>query len=165
MLVDFLNHLKNAHVKVSITEWLDLIDMMSKDMIPPTLEEFYQLARLSMVKDESLYDRFDKAFAEFFEGIRALPDPIPEELPEDWLNNPLFKDLSDEEKAQIEAMGGLDKLFEAFRERLEEQEKRHEGGSKWIGTGGTSPFGHNGYNPEGFRIGGSGGQGKASTLR
>lgn len=161
MLVDFLNHLKNAHVKVSITEWLDLIDMMSKNMIPPTLEDFYQLARLSMVKDESQYDRFDKAFAEFFEGIRALPSPLPDELPEDWLNNPLFKDLSDEEKAAIEAMGGLDKLFEALKERLEEQNERHEGGSKWIGTGGTSPFGHNGYNPEGIRMGGPGGQGKA----
>jgi uncharacterized protein with von Willebrand factor type A (vWA) domain len=114
-----------------------------------------------MVKDESQYDRFDRAFAEFFEGIRALPDPLGEALPEDWLNNPLWNQLSDEEKAQIEAMGGLDKLFEALQERLKEQNERHEGGSKWIGTGGTSPFGHGGYNPEGFRIGGQGGQKKA----
>lgn len=161
MLVDFFQHLKNSHVKVSITEWLDLIEMLSKDVIPTTLDDFYQLARLCMVKDESQYDRFDRAFAEFFEGIRALPDPLSEALPEDWLNNPLWNQLSDEEKAQIEAMGGLDKLFEALQERLKEQNERHEGGSKWIGTGGTSPFGHGGYNPEGFRIGGPGGQKKA----
>jgi uncharacterized protein with von Willebrand factor type A (vWA) domain len=161
MLVDFFQHLKNSHVKVSITEWLDLIDMLSKDVIPTTLDDFYQLARICMVKDESQYDRFDRAFAEFFEGIRALPDPLGEALPEDWLNNPLWNQLSDEEKAQIEAMGGLDKLFEALQERLKEQNERHEGGSKWIGTGGTSPFGHGGYNPEGFRIGGQGGQKKA----
>jgi uncharacterized protein with von Willebrand factor type A (vWA) domain len=161
LLVDFFQHLKNSHVKVSITEWLDLIDMLSKDVIPTTLDDFYQLARICMVKDESQYDRFDRAFAEFFEGIRALPDPLGEALPEDWLNNPLWNQLSDEEKAQIEAMGGLDKLFEALQERLKEQNERHEGGSKWIGTGGTSPFGHGGHNPEGFRIGGQGGQKKA----
>lgn len=161
MLVQFFQHLKNAHVKVTLTEWLDLIDVLSQEMTAPTVDDFYQLARLCLIKDESQYDRFDRAFADFFEGVRALPDPIPTDLPDDWLNNPLWNQLSDEEKAQIEAMGGLDKLFEALRERLKEQQERHEGGSKWIGTGGTSPFGHGGYNPEGIRIGGPGGQGRA----
>jgi len=161
MLVGFLQHLKNAHVKVSITEWLDLVDLMARDLIPTTLDDFYLLARTALVKDESQYDRFDRAFADFFEGIRALPDPFPETLPEDWLNNALLNQLTDEEKAQLEALGGLDKLLETLKQRLEEQKERHEGGSKWIGTGGTSPFGHSGYNPEGIRIGGPGRHGKA----
>lgn len=161
MLVEFFQHLKHSGVKVSITEWLDLLDLMANDAIPPTLDDFYTLSRLCLVKDESQFDRFDRAYASFFEGLRALPDPLSEALPEDWLNNPLWQNLSDEEKAKIEALGGLDKLFEALQDRLNEQNERHEGGSKWIGTGGTSPFGHGGYNPEGFRIGGPGGQGKA----
>ncbi|MDX1342493.1 MAG: hypothetical protein R3227_09070 [Reinekea sp.] len=161
MLVGFLQHLKNAHVNVSITEWLDLVDLMARDLIPTTLDDFYLLARTALVKDESQYDRFDRAFADFFEGIRALPDPFPETLPEDWLNNALLNQLTDEEKAQLEALGGLDKLLETLKQRLEEQKERHEGGSKWIGTGGTSPFGHSGYNPEGIRIGGPGRHGKA----
>ncbi|WP_196161480.1 VWA domain-containing protein [Reinekea sp. G2M2-21] len=161
MLVGFLQHLKNAHVKVSITEWLDLVDLMARDLIPTTLDDFYLLARTALVKDESQYDRFDRAFADFFKGIRALPDPFPETLPEDWLNNALLNQLTDEEKAQLEALGGLDKLLETLKQRLEEQKERHEGGSKWIGTGGTSPFGHSGYNPEGIRIGGPGRHGKA----
>jgi uncharacterized protein with von Willebrand factor type A (vWA) domain len=161
MLVHFLQHLKNSHVKVSITEWLDLIAMLQKDMIPTTVDDFYLLARTCLVKDESQYDKFDKAFADFFEGLRALPDPFPSELPDDWLNNPLLQNLTDEEKAQIEAMGGLEKLMETLKKRLEEQGERHEGGSKWIGTGGTSPFGHGGYNPEGIRMGGEGQHGKA----
>jgi uncharacterized protein with von Willebrand factor type A (vWA) domain len=161
MLVHFLQHLKNANVKVSITEWLDLIAMLKTDIIPTTLDDFYLLARTCLVKDESQYDRFDKAFADFFEGLRALPDPFPDELPEDWLNNPLWQNLSDEDKAKIEALGGLDKLMEALKERLQEQNERHEGGSKWIGTGGTSPFGHGGYNPEGIRMGGESRHGKA----
>ncbi len=161
MLVGFLQHLKNAHVNVSITEWLDLVDLMARDLIPTSLDDFYLLARTALVKDESQYDRFDRAFADFFEGIRALPDPFPETLPEDWLNNALLNQLTDEEKAQLEALGGLDKLLETLKQRLEEQKERHEGGSKWIGTGGTSPFGHSGYNPEGIRIGGPGRHGKA----
>jgi uncharacterized protein with von Willebrand factor type A (vWA) domain len=161
MLVHFLQHLKNSHVKVSITEWLDLIAMLQKDIIPTRVDDFYLLARTCLVKDESQYDKFDKAFADFFEGLRALPDPFPSELPDDWLNNPLLQNLTDEEKAQIEAMGGLEKLMETLKKRLEEQGERHEGGSKWIGTGGTSPFGHGGYNPEGIRMGGEGQHGKA----
>ena len=97
MLVGFLQHLKNANVKVSITEWLDLVAMMSKNIIPPTLDDFYLLARTCLIKDESQYDRFDAAFGDFFAGVRALPNPLPDELPDDWLNNPLFNQLSDAE--------------------------------------------------------------------
>ncbi len=161
MLVDFLLHLKHAEVKVSITEWLDLLSLMSQDLVPTTLDDFYLLSRTALIKDESQYDRFDRAYAQFFEGIRALPDPFPESLPEDWLNHPLLNNLTDEQKAEIEAMGGLEKLMETLQQRLEEQKERHQGGSRWIGTGGTSPFGHGGYNPEGIRMGGPGRHGKA----
>jgi uncharacterized protein len=164
MLVDFLLHLKQAGVKVSITEWLDLISLMSKDLVAPTLDDFYLLARTALIKDESQYDRFDRAYTQFFEGVRALPDPFPENLPADWLNNPLFKHLTDEEKAQIKALGGLDKLMETLKQRLQEQHERHEGGNKWIGTGGTSPFGHGGYNPEGIRMGGEGRHHRAAKV-
>lgn len=161
MLIHFLQHLKHSGIKVSITEWLDLIRAMSTRVYAPMMDDFYLLCRICLIKDESQYDRFDKAFSDFFEGLRALPDPFPESLPNDWLNNPLFKDLSDEEKAKIQSMGGLDALMKAFKERLEEQKKRHQGGRKWIGTGGTSAFGHGGYNPEGIRMGGEGRHNKA----
>lgn len=161
MLVHFLQHLKNAQVKVSITEWLDLIALLSKNLTAPTLDDFYLLSRMALVKDESQYDRFDVAFDDFFQGIRALPDPFEDVLPEDWLNNPAWSQLTDAEKAQIEALGGLEKLMETLQERLKQQNERHEGGKKWIGTGGTSPFGHGGYNPEGIRIGGQGHEKKA----
>lgn len=161
MLVQFFQHMKHSGVKITITEWLDLLQALKAELTAPSMDEFYQLARICLVKDESQYDRFDKAYGEFFDGIRALPNPFPETLPEDWLNHPAFKDLTDEEKASIEAMGDLNKLFEALQERLAEQEERHQGGSKWIGTGGTSPFGHGGYNPEGIRMGGNARQGKA----
>jgi len=161
MLVQYLQHLKNSNVKVSITEWLDLIRMMEALVIPPTMDDFYLLSRTCMIKDESQYDRFDTAFASFFDGIRKLPDPFPESLPDDWLNNSFLNNLTDDEKAAIEAMGGLEKLMETLKKRLEEQNERHEGGSKWVGTGGTSPFGQDGYNPEGVRTGDKGRHKKA----
>jgi uncharacterized protein with von Willebrand factor type A (vWA) domain len=105
-----------------------------------------------LIKDESQFDKFDQAFGEYFKGVQAI-DLFDKDIPEDWLKNALEKFLSDEEKQKVEALGGLDKLMETLQERLKEQEKRHEGGNKWIGTGGTSPFGANGYNPEGVRIG------------
>ena len=156
MLVDFLLHLKHAGVKVSTTEWLDLLGLMTQDLVPTTLDDFYQLARLALIKDESQYDRFDRAYGEFFDGVRALPDPLPDDLPEDWLNHPLYQQLSAEEKAKIEALGDLEALMATLRERLNEQRERHQGGNKWIGTGGTSPFGHAGFHPEGVRMGGDG---------
>jgi uncharacterized protein with von Willebrand factor type A (vWA) domain len=161
MLIQFLLHMKNSGLKISTTEWLDLIAALQAGVGGLTVEDFYLLARTCTVKDESLYDKYDKAFSAFFDGVRALPDPFDFNLPDDWLNNPSLNNLSDADKAAIEALGGIDKLMEILNERLKEQKERHEGGSKWIGTGGTSPFGHSGYNPEGVRIGGPGKHGKA----
>ncbi|MDF6705704.1 hypothetical protein NMT92_24915, partial [Escherichia coli] len=114
---------------------------------------FYFLARMTLVKDEKHFDKFDQAFGAYFKGVEGAVD-WRADIPLDWLTKKLERELSPEEKAKIEAMGGLDKLMERLKELLNEQHERHEGGNKWIGTGGTSPFGHGGYNPEGIRIGG-----------
>ena len=114
-----------------------------------------------MVKDEKYYDRFDRAFGAYFKNLENLDDIIEALIPEDWLRKEFENNLSEEEKAKIESLGGLEKLIEEFKKRLEEQKERHEGGNKWIGTGGTSPFGNGGFNPEGIRVGGEGGQGSA----
>jgi len=152
MLLDFFFTLRKHKLKTTITEWLDLMDAMQSELAHADIDAFYYLSRTVLIKDESKYDRFDQAFAEYFEGVQAI-DLFDKEIPEDWLRSNMQKFLSDEEKAQIEAMGGLDKLMETLKKRLEEQEKRHQGGNKWVGTGGTSPFGADGYNPEGIRIG------------
>lgn len=152
MLVDFFFTLKKYKLNVSLRELLDLIDALEKHVVYSDLEAFYFLARTVMVKDESQYDKFDRAFADYFKGVESV-DLFNSPIPQDWLNNALTNQLSDEDKAKIKAMGGLDKLLETLQQRLDEQEKRHQGGNKWIGTGGTSPFGANGYNPEGIRIG------------
>ena len=154
MLVQFFYGLRNAGVPVSIRELLDLMAGLEARLAFMDVDEFYQLARVCMVKDEKYYDRFDKAFAAYFNELATLDDVIEALIPDDWLRTEFLKQLSDEEKAKIESLGGLDKLIEEFKKRLEEQKERHEGGNKWIGTGGTSPFGHGGYNPEGIRIGG-----------
>ena len=154
MLVQFFYGLRNAGVPVSIRELLDLMAGLEARLAFMDVDEFYQLARVCMVKDEKYYDRFDKAFAAYFNELSTLDDVIEALIPDDWLRTEFLKQLSDEEKAKIESLGGLDKLIEEFKKRLEEQKERHEGGNKWIGTGGTSPFGHGGYNPEGIRIGG-----------
>jgi uncharacterized protein with von Willebrand factor type A (vWA) domain len=122
------------------------------------MDYFYHLSRATLVKDETQYDRFDRAFAAYFKGVESLFEEVAGEIPDEWLKAMAQKVLSDEEKAKIQALGGLDKLMETLRQRLEEQKGRHEGGNKWVGTGGTSPFGNSGFNPEGIRIGGSGGQ-------
>ena len=152
MLVDFFFTLKKYRLNVSLKELLDLIEALEKHVVYADLEAFYFLARTVMVKDESQYDKFDRAFADYFKGVESV-DLFNTEIPQDWLNNALSNQLSDEDKAKIKAMGGLDKLLETLQQRLDEQQKRHQGGNKWIGTGGTSPFGANGYNPEGIRIG------------
>ena len=152
MLVDFFFTLKKYKLSVSLRELLDLINALEKHVVYADLEAFYFLARTVMVKDESQYDKFDRAFADYFKGVQSV-DLFNSPIPQDWLNNALTNQLSDEDKAKIKAMGGLDKLLETLQQRLDEQEKRHQGGNKWIGTGGTSPFGANGYNPEGIRIG------------
>ncbi|MEX1666079.1 vWA domain-containing protein [Zhongshania arctica] len=154
MLVQFFLGLKNAGIPVTIRELLDLIAGLESRLAFINVDEFYQLARVCMVKDEKYYDRFDKAFAAYFSELNSLDDVIEAMIPDDWLRREFLKQLSDEEKAKIESLGGLDKLIEEFKKRLDEQKERHAGGNKWIGTGGTSPYGHSGYNPEGIRIGG-----------
>ncbi|MDF1691089.1 MAG: VWA domain-containing protein [Zhongshania sp.] len=154
MLVQFFLSLRNAGVPVSIRELLDLLAGLQARLAFVDVDEFYQLARLCMVKDEKYYDRFDKAFGRYFSDLSSLDDIIEAMIPDDWLRKEFLKQLTDEEKAKIESLGGLDKLIEEFKKRLDEQKGRHAGGNKWIGTGGTSPYGHSGYNPEGIRIGG-----------
>ena len=157
MLIEFFLTLRQYKLKTSIRELLDLINALKNQVIFADIDAFYFLARTVLVKDETQYDRFDKAFADYFSGVQDL-DVLSAlqqayQVPEDWLRKEFEKNLSAEEKAQIEAMGGLEKLMETLKKRFEEQKERHAGGSKWIGTGGTSPFGSGGYNPEGVRIG------------
>jgi len=154
MLIDFFNTLRKAAIPVSINELLTLLEALKQKVVFADLDQFYILARVCLIKDEKYFDRFDQAFAYYFKGIEILELFPSDQIPEDWLKSEFIKQLSDEDKAQIEALGGLDKLLETLAERLKEQHKRHAGGNKWIGTGGTSPFGHSGYNPEGIRIGG-----------
>jgi hypothetical protein len=153
MLIPFFFQLRAGGVKVSITEFLTLLEVMQRRLAGFSIDEFYYLSRACLVKDEALYDRFDRVFGAHFKGIQDLFGEELAEIPEDWLRKQFERHLTDAEKAQIEALGGWEKLMETLRRRLTEQEKRHEGGSKWIGTAGTSPFGAYGYNPEGIRIG------------
>ena len=153
MLIDFFLSLKAAKVPVTLNEFLTLLEALEKRLAFGSAEEFYYLARLCMVKDETHYDKFDRVFMEYFRGVSDPLAGLPGEIPEEWLKKLTEKFLSEEEKLQIKGMGGLDKLLETLKKRLEEQKERHQGGSKWIGTGGTSPFGAYGYNPEGIRIG------------
>jgi uncharacterized protein with von Willebrand factor type A (vWA) domain len=155
MLVDFFYHLRVQKLLVSVKEYLTLLEALSSPIMPPTLEDFYFLSRTTLIKDETLFDRFDRAFATYY---RSLEQKLPpgKKIPLDWLISKLEKNLTPEQKAKLEKHG-WDKLMEMFKERLEEQKARHEGGNKWIGTGGTSPFGNGGVNPEGIRVGGSGG--------
>ena len=153
MLVRFFFLLRSTGVPVSITELLALLEALEAGLSDASAERFYYLSRTCLVKDERYYDRFDKAFATHFKGIQDLFALLEKELPADWLAKLAEKNLSDEEKAQVETLGGWDKLMETLKKRLEEQQERHQGGNKWIGTAGTSPFGAHGYNPEGVRIG------------
>ena len=156
MFLPFFDNLRKVGVPVSLREFLSFLEGMSAGLVTYEIEGFYYLARTAMVKDERNLDRFDVAFSETFMGIEEIPNDAvlnALDLPEDWLRKMAEKHLSEEEKAQIEALGGFDKLMETLKKRLEEQKKRHQGGSKWIGTAGTSPFGAYGYNPEGIRIG------------
>jgi len=156
MFVPFFDTLRKTGVPVSLREYLSFLDAMRAGLATYDPEAFYYLARSAMVKNERHIDRFDRAFAESFNGLDAIQlDQVLEalDLPEDWLTKMAEKHLSDEEKAEIEALGGFDKLMETLKERLKEQQGRHQGGNKWIGTAGTSPFGAYGYNPEGVRIG------------
>jgi uncharacterized protein len=153
MLVRFFLKLKSAGVPATIPELMTLLEALKHGLGDASAERFYHLARACLVKDERYYDRFDRVFAAHFKGAEELFAALERELPEDWLRKMLVRDLTDAEKAEIEAQGGWDKLMETLKKRLEEQKERHQGGSKWIGTAGTSPFGAYGYNPEGVRIG------------
>src|SRR5579885_2606293 len=153
MFVTFFSELKAAGVPVTLREYLTLMDAMQADLASRRVEDFYYLSRATLVKDERNLDKFDRVFGHVFKGLELLSDAAEAEIPAEWLKKLAEKYLTDEEKKQIEAMGGLDKLLETLRKRLAEQKGRHQGGSKWIGTAGTSPYGAYGYNPEGIRIG------------
>ncbi|HEX9858201.1 MAG TPA: VWA domain-containing protein [Paracoccaceae bacterium] len=156
MFLPFFEHLRRAGVPVSLREYLDFLEGMAAGLSTYDIDAFYYFARTAMVKDERHLDRFDRAFAASFKGLEAItPEQVLEavDLPRDWLEKLAEKFLSPEEKAAIAALGGFDKLMETLRQRLAEQKARHQGGNKWVGTAGTSPFGAFGYNPEGVRIG------------
>ncbi|MEL7547026.1 MAG: VWA domain-containing protein [Pseudomonadota bacterium] len=154
MFLHFFNELREAKVPVTLREYLSLMEAMDKQVIDRDVEDFYYLARTALVKDERNIDKFDRVFSHVFKGLDSLADAVDvQDLPDEWLRKMSEKFLTQEEMDEIEAMGGFEKLMETLKERLEEQKKRHEGGNKWIGTGGTSPFGADGYNPEGVRIG------------
>jgi uncharacterized protein with von Willebrand factor type A (vWA) domain len=163
MLTEFFFMLRKGGMKPSITELLTLLEAMKRGVAGQSVEDFYYLSRSCLVKDESRFDRFDRIFAAHFHGIEEAFKALEEELPEDWLRKQAELLLSDEERAQIEAMGGFEALMEALQDRLREQEGRHEGGNKWIGTAGTSPFGAYGFNPEGVRIGQQGSRHRNAT--
>ena len=156
MFIPFFLELKAARVPVSLREYLTLLEGMDADLVTYDVEGFYYLARTALVKDERHIDRFDQVFSHVFKGVEAVSGEGAidiETLPEEWLRRLAEKHLSEEEKKLVEALGGFEKLMETLKKRLEEQKGRHQGGSKWIGTAGTSPFGAYGYNPEGIRIG------------
>lgn len=153
MLINFFMALKNERLPVSFTELFTLLECLKQNVIFANVDDFYYLSRICMVKDEKNFDKFDKAFSKYFENIAVLDDLSLYQIPDAWLRKQIESMLTDEEKARIASLGGLEKILEEFRKRMQEQKDRHQGGSKWIGTGGTSPFGAHGYNPEGIRIG------------
>jgi hypothetical protein len=160
MLIDFFYTLRAAKLPVSVKEFLMLLEAMQANVVGPqsdacSMDDFYYLSRTALIKDEKHFDKFDKAFGAYFKGVEMLTD-FTADVPIDWLKKILENELTPEQKAAIEKMG-WDELMDTLKKRLEEQKERHEGGSKWIGTGGTSPFGNGGYNPQGIRIGGKGG--------
>jgi len=161
MLVDFFLHLKAAKLPVSTREFLTLLEALEHGVVSNDIDDFYVLARTCLVKDETLYDRFNLAFGSYFKGIDSIFD-IRAEIPEEWIRKMIEGTLTDEQKALVKALGGWDKLMETLKARLEEQRGRHQGGAKWIGTAGTSPFGAYGFNPEGIRIGQEGGRNRSA---
>lgn len=154
MFFDFLDEMRAAGIPASMKEHLLMLEALDKDVIERRPEDFYYLARATYVKDEGLLDRFDQVFAKVFKGLEKSWAEQKADIPADWLKAVAEKFLTEEEMAEIKALGSWDEIMETLKKRLEEQEKRHQGGNKWIGTGGTSPYGNSGYNPEGVRIGG-----------
>ena len=160
MLIDFFYTLRAAKLPVSVKEYLTLLEALEANVVGPqseacSMDDFYHLSRMILVKDEKHFDKFDKAFGAYFKGVEMLTD-FTADVPLEWLKKTLENELTPEQKAAIDKMG-WDELMETLKKRLEEQKERHQGGNKWIGTGGTSPFGNGGYNPQGIRIGGKGG--------
>src|SRR5215475_10617973 len=153
MFATFFHELKAAKVPVTLKEYLTLMEALEADLADRSVEHFYYLSRASLVKDERHLDKFDRVFGHVFKGLESAQQGIGADIPEEWLRALGERLFTDEEKAQIEALGGWDKIMEELKKRLAEQKNRHQGGSKWIGTGGTSPYGAYGYNPEGVRIG------------
>lgn len=161
MFLDFFLLLKKNALPVSVGEYLNLLEGLKRQVIGMDVDEFYYLSRTALIKNEMHYDLFDRLFGDYFKNVKTVEEAIlTANLPPEWFKDALSRELTDEEKEAIERMGGLETLFERFQQLLEEQKERHEGGSKWIGSGGTSPFGNNGYNPEGFRV-----QGESSGNR
>jgi len=163
MLIDFFLHLKAARLPVSTREVLTLLEALEARVVSLSFDDFYTLARTCLIKDETHFDRFDIAFGTYFKGVNAIFD-VRAEIPEAWLRKEFERHLTAEDRAKIEALGGWEKLMETFKQRLAEQKERHAGGSKWIGTGGTSPFGAYGFNPEGIRVG-QAGSGNRSAVK
>jgi uncharacterized protein len=163
MLVRFFTDLRAGGIPVTLPEFLSLLEALERGVASFSPEEFYYLARLALVKDERHFDRFDRVFAEHFEGAQKVFERIVAELPPEWLQAMTERLFSEEEKRRVESLGGWDKLLETLRRRLREQNERHEGGGKFIGTGGRSPFGHAGYNPEGVRIGATAGRHRSAV--
>jgi uncharacterized protein with von Willebrand factor type A (vWA) domain len=161
MFLGFLDELRVAGIPAGLKEHLLLLEALDRDVIAHTPEQFYYLARATYVKDEGLFDRFDQVFARVFRGIATTYGAPEADIPADWLKAIAERYLTAEERAKIESLGDWDTIMETLKQRLAEQEERHQGGSKWIGTGGTSPFGNGGYNPEGVRIGGESRHGRA----
>ena len=153
MFATFFHRLKAAKIPVTLKEYLTLMEALQADLADRRVEHFYYLARATLVKDERHLDRFDQVFGHVFKGLELQSEAIEAELPEEWLRSLGQLHLSEEDKAKIEALGGWEKIMEELKKRLAEQQGRHQGGKKWIGTGGTSPFGADGYNPAGVRIG------------
>jgi uncharacterized protein with von Willebrand factor type A (vWA) domain len=163
MLIPFFFALRDGGMKTSITELLTLLEAMQRGIVGQSVEDFYFLARATLVKDESELDRFDRIFGAYFRGIDDALADLFEDVPEDWLRKEAELTLTDEERARIESLGGFEALMEALKDRFESQNERHEGGSKWIGTAGTSPFGAYGYNPEGVRMGQAGSRNRSAV--
>ncbi|MEO0577009.1 MAG: VWA domain-containing protein, partial [Pseudomonadota bacterium] len=165
MLIRFFYMLREGGLKTSVTELLTLLEAMKRGLAGTSVDQFYYLSRACMVKDETQFDRFDQVFAAHFKGIEDAFATLNAHVPDDWLSHVAGLNLTDEEREKIESLGGFDELMQALQERLREQDERHEGGNKWIGTGGTSPFGTGGFNPEGVRIGPNNGGGNRRGVK
>lgn len=163
MLIPFFYMLRDGGMKTSLTELLTLHEALQSGLANQSIDDFYYLARAALVKDESQLDRFDRIFGAYFKGVDDSLSDLVQAIPDDWLQRQAELSLSDEERALVESMGGFEELMKALQERLDEQDERHEGGNKWIGTAGTSPFGAYGYNPEGVRIGQQGSRNRSAV--